>query len=1140
MSSAIVCNGLSAFGHFAVAAGNLLLAVGFYDRSKTRQRGIAASLGNYKFRWGFKDFATSRESGTVWHSTLTPCEMGRDHFTYCMSVNDEVGKSYLLTTQTDVHNDLYHYLMHHYKLPLLREWMEPLLRFLVSERVMRLENLFYYKAGHKNEQIYVSLHSRNILLEDLVCYNFETLTEDVFEEYVSLALKKRIIKVTEYQMEPLEFKSFDDYITKYGTSLVENLNKMIDPLTDLKPNVEPLALKTKSLFPQQAACVNGVLAMMDHNIKFSVLNMAMGTGKTLMAASAMEAAAVRKWLLKNPGKTLRDAYAPDAIHYRAVIMAPGHLVRKWAEEIEAEIPYAKTTILSGGLAQLEELRKKGKNPQGKEFYILSKDFAKLDSWQSPIPTQVKRKPISLSICRDCLQEDGVIRFKKGKGSQGHCPQCNGNNFMPYHYLGNYPYKGMLCPNCGELLIRNKNYDPTSQDFDEKLGNSVLTPKDFSSPKEENSICYHCGASLWGSNAAPVVSVGIPPKEPKWYKVTHYSNFTKKTKTSAFVLKGHEQDYYRSCTTTEGLSKASSSYGPRKYAPSKYIKKYLKGFFDYAVLDECHKYLGDSAQGVAAHSLIKASKFTLALTGTISNGKAESFFNLFWMLEPSRMKQAGYSYSRKDLMKFCKEYGCVETVYEVPDGSSSRRNLMSRGRQLSPPKIMPGISPVIFGRFLLDRCLFLDLSDLSKFLPKFSETVHLLPVPFNLDLPYHNMLKILADESKKGSGMGMLSVMLQFGLSYLDKPYGRAPIMSPYVQDVMIANTPNFDEYSDPNTLTPKEQDLINTINQEISEGRNCFVYASYTGKPETNVTWRLKSLIEDKCNLAGRVEIIQSNSPQPIKREEWFHKRAADGIKVFITNPQNVETGLDFAFKYKGVLYNYPTLIFYQTGYNLATVWQASCRAFRLNQKAECRNYYLAYENTLEAAALEILARKKVATAAIQGKFSTEGLSEMARGTDTRTQLAAALAENDMSSRASLENMFDALNKEVVTDDNYKSFVPSLTFYELIESTDETDDDMLLRITSYPNSEQSSVCDEDSFSDFASWFEQDSKQSEALFESAEEPDIFATFFEFTSFDLFEQSESSKPSEPNVTTQPKKKAKKKALDAQVDLFDFLAV
>ena len=307
MSRTIVCNGLSAYGHFAVADSNYLLAIGFFDRSKTKQRGIAASLGNFSLKWASRLFSTSIESGDVWNSTLTQCQMGRDHFTYCMSVNEAVGKTYLLTTAADVHRDLYHYLMQHYKLPLLQEWMAPLLRFFTRECVITQTYLSIYKGNGSKEQITLSLHGRDVLLDDLICYDFSTLTEDKFEEYVSLAIKKRIIQITEYQMEPLDFKTFDDYITKYGVSLVDNLNQMISPLTDLKPNVDSLALKTKSLFPQQAASVNGALAMMDHNIHYAILNMSMGTGKTLMAASVIESAAIRKWLRSHPGKTLRTA-----------------------------------------------------------------------------------------------------------------------------------------------------------------------------------------------------------------------------------------------------------------------------------------------------------------------------------------------------------------------------------------------------------------------------------------------------------------------------------------------------------------------------------------------------------------------------------------------------------------------------------------------------------------------------------------------------------------------------------------------------------------------------------------------------------------------------------------------------------------
>ncbi|MBR6605540.1 MAG: hypothetical protein IKK92_06695, partial [Prevotella sp.] len=247
-----------------------------------------------------------------------------------------------------------------------------------------------------------------------------------------------------------------------------------------------------------------------------------------------------------------------------------------------------------------------------------------------------------------------------------------------------------------------------------------------------------------------------------------------------------------------------------------------------------------------------------------------------------------------------------------------------------------------------------------------------------------------------------------------------------------------EEYADTSVLLPKEEKLVELINQEISENRNVFIYASYTGDVETNVTERYKTIVEKYCNLKGRVQIIQASSPSPIKREAWIQKKASEGIRCFICNPKVVETGLDFCFNYNGAFYNYPTLIFTQISYEMSVIWQASRRHYRLNQKEECRTYYLAYENTLQTAALEIMAAKQVATSAIQGKFSSEGLAAMAKGVDTRTQLAAALAKNDMSDRKGLESMFDALNAQNnAADDTYADYVPPKTFYELLNITEE-------------------------------------------------------------------------------------------------------
>ena len=81
------------------------------------------------------------------------------------------------------------------------------------------------------------------------------------------------------------------------------------------------------------------------------------------------------------------------------------------------------------------------------------------------------------------------------------------------------------------------------------------------------------------------------------------------------------------------------------------------------------------------------------------------------------------------------------------------------------------------------------------------------------------------------------------------------------------------------------------------------------------------------------------------------------------------------------------------------------------------------------------MAAKQVATSAIQGKFSSEGLAAMAKGVDTRTQLAAALSKGDMSDdRDSLENMFDALNVQNNSqeEDVYGEYIPPKTYWEVI------------------------------------------------------------------------------------------------------------
>lgn len=285
----------------------------------------------------------------------------------------------------------------------------------------------------------------------------------------------------------------------------------------------------------------------------------------------------------------------------------------------------------------------------------------------------------------------------------------------------------------------------------------------------------------------------------------------------------------------------------------------------------------------------------------------------------------------------------------------------------------------------------------------------------------------------------MSDKLQFSLSYVDKPFGRQPILSGEDGKPLVSIN-NFEEYADEEIvikgydkrnkpiwqtidkpdfkLLNKEKELIKLVESELSENRNCVIYVEYSSSPMTNITGRLKKILA--ANVKGlddkEIMILKSASPSPKKREEWIHKQAAKGMRVMICNPRCVEVGLDFCFSEldafgNKVDYNYPTLIFYQCGYNLFTLWQASRRSYRLCQTEECRTYYFASEDTVQMDVLQIMAEKQVAAQAIQGKFSEAGLAAMCKTVDAKVRLAQALAGKTKIDKRKLKDLFDCSNR---------------------------------------------------------------------------------------------------------------------------------
>ena len=176
---------------------------------------------------------------------------------------------------------------------------------------------------------------------------------------------------------------------------------------------------------------------------------------------------------------------------------------------------------------------------------------------------------------------------------------------------------------------------------------------------------------------------------------------------------------------------------------------------------------------------------------------------------------------------------------------------------------------------------------------------------------------------------VLSVGLNALLMYVDRPYDVGELFgweyNPETERrerFLIARTEDLDR----ECLQAKERRLIEVVKSELKRGR-CHVYAVYTQKRD--VTRRLENILTRE---GIRVAVLTSDVPTE-KREAWFEQKLRQGIQVTISHPKIIETGLD--------LLSHPSLIFYQSGYSLHTLRQASRRSWRIGQRQPVRVFYL-------------------------------------------------------------------------------------------------------------------------------------------------------------------------------------------------------
>ena len=754
----------------------------------------------------------------------------------------------------------------------------------------------------------------------------QTTVKDIISE----GLKSRAININDSNDPSVMLDSstgLNDYLSLFGSMLANKIQQKFkpkfipgeDPYSNYLLNLDDyIHHKGVELYTAQMAVIQASANNFNVN-KHGFIVGEMGSGKSIMTGSIFYTHNSNK----NKG-------------FNAMIMCPSHLVEKWKSEMEKYIPNSKGYIIHN-LEELLEIEPKLRNRNRVEnmFVIMSKEIAKLgyDLRPSAIWSPSKK----CFVCPEC----GQPLWKEESVKQ---PYSNRKTkikvkLTELDFLKQYAYN-MECPN------------------DIKVWN-------------EDKKCYEeqkCRGKLWTTLNRDEDHGWLKLGEQGWILQAHIAPITEnfmsksninKKETDLFNRLFEQYELYQ-----EGKPYKISYKGSKKYPVAKYIYKRMNGVFDYLGLDEAHLLMNNSLQGVASHHLMKSAKHTLLLTGTLLNGFAANLFYTLFRVCPNIMRQEGFTY--EDEAEFARLFGVIsrESMYRIERG-------MRTGRASSvKEKRLPGVSPLVFTKFLLNLTSFIALDDMAEGLPMYEE----IPIGIEMDREtaagYANLesfFRTRVSAFREGSRK-IMGAVIRLMTQYPDAPHIVKRIINPDTAEVEYEPVPLE------KSIRNKEEKLLEIVQEKVANGEKVLVY--YNTVNTTDIGDHLCAYL---CSEDIKAFELKA-SVKAEKRMDHINKEVAKGAQVMITNPSLVETGLD--------LLDFTTIVFFQVGYNLSTMRQASRRSWRLSQTKDIQVYFLYYANTIQEQAISLMATKLQAAQTLEGNFSEEGLKAMSQNDDVLTQIA--------------------------------------------------------------------------------------------------------------------------------------------------------
>lgn len=891
--------------------------------------------------------------------------------------------------------------------------------------------------------------------EVLIMKNIDT---DLLRNLKAVGLKNGEITMPVDEVKEIDKEmSFLDIIEKL---IIPNIEadkchyNIGDPISDiLKSPIISEDGEKKVLYPRQQVISMGILNSIKNGIKSPIMNLGMGTGKTYQSTK-IAYAVIKEYFKKE--------------NARIVLMMPSHLLNKWIREFkDSYYPLGiKPTFYV--IKKFTDVDKLPKKPEGIEIVIFQKDITKrtyLHEYSAVKKHRVHENIYKFvqTLVNDKYTEENTelvvfencknLSFAEMKLAAVKLEKILKRKVVLYkeQYNNDNEIEGYKVITTSETIKKTFGCEHKSYDFyinDIKIVKDVISALSSSILEEEineskvynidtNSplVCPVCGSPIYlkaddafGENynlkylryAPDTMNTenlhckgyikadgsNLSEEERRLIRKEHVDIiYTDKKVKYPYIdnegneLKGEELErakkngggysiLVRYCN--HKLWGAKDQKGYRDFDSAKYYKKrFGAGSIDIGIYDEVHQYAKLSNQGSSFAQLCKCSKILLPLTGTLTGGKASDLFYLLWNLCPQKMVQLGFKFN--ELGRFIDMFGrrkrVTKTYYDTFNKSGSGRTVTGSWTE------MPGISPQMINLVLSSMMVSRTIDDMAIPMPKLRYIKHSCEMDEDLAEGYNQLKDDIVSFINQHREMNIGGIYLNSLLSYPDMPQ-QEPLFA--LNGEVYVATPtkiNMD-----GRLFNKEKKLIETIEKELSEDRRVLVYSVFSGTK--GVSKRLVEILSKRFKVAELTPNIKLQ-----KREEWIEQQYQKGIQVLICNPKLVETGLD--------IIQYPTLYYYETSYDIKVMRQSERRAYRPNQKNECRVYYSYYKGTMQEDALKLQGSKKASSLAVEGIFSEDMLSQFGEMEESAASILNKILEGKIKMKESDLDAFGFEEEEV-------------------------------------------------------------------------------------------------------------------------------